>query len=169
MDTVKLQFKYTQAEYVKAEKQYLFASKTITKTSVVVLALYLPFSAFYLFFASFSIFSKIAFAVALLALVAGCTLYFYIPAYKFKQTAKYQEECTLAFSKDSIGFKTPTIDSDLKWDIYSEIWESTDFYFLIQAPRHYTLIPKRAFANFATKQAFEEMALSNFNSKMRVL
>ena len=82
--------KYAQSEYVKAERQYLFASKTITKTSVIILALYLPASLIYLFFSPFSAPGIVAATIAVFAAIAGCTLYFYIPAYKFKKTAGEQ-------------------------------------------------------------------------------
>jgi len=169
METMELTFKYAQSEYVKAEQQYLFASKTITKTSVIILALYLPASLIYLFFSSFSTLSIVAATIAIFATIAGCTLYFYIPAYKFKKTAKYHEEYRLTFSNAGIKFKTPSIDSELKWNIYSAIWESNDFYFLIQAPRMYTLIPKRVFESSAAKQAFEEIALSNLKCSKRMV
>lgn len=169
METVALHFKYTKAEYVKAEQQYLFASKTITKPSIVILALYLLFSFWYLSYASFHVFSIFCFAMAVLVSVTGCVVYFFMPGYKFKQTSKYHEEYHLTFSKDNIHFKTPTIHSNLKWDVYAEIWESDTFYFLIQAPRLYTLIPKRAFENLASRQSFEALALSNLKTTMRTL
>ena len=102
------------------------------------------------------------------AAVAGSALYFFMPHYKFKQTAKYHEEYKLLFSSSSIKFKTPSIDSELKWGIYTGLWESGDFYFLIQAPRMYTLIPKRAFESPAAEQNFEDMALSNIGGAKRV-
>jgi len=169
MESVELVFKYTQSEYVKAERKYLFASKTITKTSVVVLALYFPASINYLFFSSFSTPSVIAAAIAIFAAAVGSLLYFYIPAYKFKRTAKYHEEYNLTFSNVGIKFKTPSIDSELKWSVYSEFWESGDFYFLIQAPQMYALIPKRVFESPAVKQTFEEIVLSNLKCTKRVL
>ena len=169
MKTVELVFEYTQSEYVKAEKQYLFARKIITKMSVVILAIFLLFSLGYLFLSSFSAISVIAFGVALITILAGCILYFYIPIYKFKQTSKYHEEYTLIFSKGGIHFKTPTIDSQLKWSVYSEMWESNDFYFLIQTPQLYTLIPKRVFANHGIEQSFENIALSNLKCAKRIL
>lgn len=163
MKTVELTFRYTQDEYVKAHRQYLFASKTITKTSVIILAIYLPIVIFYLFLSSFHLLGIIAVLIGLVALVIGCVLYFYIPVHQFKETLKYQEEYNLVFTNDNINFKTPTINTILNWDIYSEVWESNDFYFLIQAPRIYALIPKRAFTNVLMKQAFEEMVSSNLN------
>ena len=169
METVELTFKYTQSEYVKAEQQYLFASKTITKTSVIVLALFFPAALFYLFFSSFSILSIIFTAVAVFAAVIGCLLYFYMPLYKFRSTSKYHEVYSLIFSNAGIKFKTPSIDSNLQWAIYSGIWESDDFYFLLQAPLTYTLIPKRAFESAAAKQSFEKIALSNLKNSKRLL
>ena len=161
MDIINLTFKYTQNEYVKAERRYLFASKTITKISVIVLAAYFPSAAICLFLSSFSLWGIIACAMAIIAGIMGCILYFYIPLYKFKHTAKYQEEYSLVFSADGIKFKTSTIDSELKWSVYSEAWECDDFYFLIQAPRMYTLIPKRAFCEVSEKNAFEKLVISN--------
>lgn len=169
MDFVELTFKYTQSEYVKAEREYLIGSKTIRKFDAALVAILLPLSAFYLLFSSFSIVSIVLLGVVLLALMVGCALYFYIPAYKFKQTSKYHEEYHLIFSKDSVKFKTPSIDSELKWDIYSQLWESDTFYFLIQSPRVYSIIPKRAFGNQEEMQAFEEIVLSNLKSAKRTL
>lgn len=167
METVNLTFRYTQEEYVKSERQYLFASKIITKTSIVVLAIYLPFSLLYFILSSFSVLSTIALGIAIVVSVMGCVLYFYMPAYKFKKTSKYHEEYNVAFSNDGIKFKTPTINSELKWEIYSELWESDEFYFLVQALRIYTLIPKRVFQDSSTKQAFEEMAIANLKCGKR--
>jgi len=82
------------------------------------------------------------------------TLYFYIPLYNFRITPKYTEEYNLTFSSSGITFKTPSIDSIIKWDVYSEIWESNDLYFLIQSPRMYTLIPERVFGSPVEMRVF---------------
>jgi len=54
---------------------------------------------------------------------------------------------------------------EYKWSIYTEIWESADFYFLIQALRIYSIIPKRAFISLEEKQVFEALAFSNLKHK----
>lgn len=79
-----------------------------------------------------------------------------MPILRFKQIVKYHEEYIMVFSKDIIKWKASNIESELKWDIYSELWESDDFYFLIQASRVYTLIHKRVFENQEEKQTFED-------------
>ena len=164
---VELTFRYTQAEYIKADRHYLIASKTISKTSIVVLAIYLPASFLYLFLSSFSAPGIVFTTIGVVAAIVGSTLYFYTPLYKFKTTPKYNEEYTLTFSNSGITFKTPSIDSIIKWDMYSEIWESKDFYFLIQAPRIYTLIPKRAFRGPVEMRMFEEISISNLKCTKR--
>ena len=169
MDAVTITFKYTRAEYVRADRQYLIASKTISKTSVVILAIFLPASLLYLFLSSFNIPGMIFVAIGVVAAIVVSILYFYMPIYKFKITPKYNEEYTLVFSNSGITFKTPGIDSTIKWDMYSEIWEINDFYFLVQAPRMYALIPKRAFKSPVEMRMFEEIACFNLKRIKRVI
>ena len=169
MKTVRLAFQYTQDEYVKAERQYLIASKTIRKFDMILLAAFALFSIGYLFLSSFSTIGVVLFLVMLIATALAIFLYFFVPALKFKRASKYREEYAMVFSKDAITWKTATVDSELKWTLYSELWENGDFYFLIQAPQMYTLIPKRAFAEQAERQTFEEMALANLKSPKRML
>ena len=161
METLNLAFKYTQSEYVKAERKYLLSSKVISKSSIVILAAYLLFAIAYLFLSSFSLWSIVALAIAVIVGIMGSVLYFYIPIYKFRSTAKYQEEYSLLFSLEGIKFKTKMIDSELKWGVYSEVWECNDFYFLIQTPRIYTLIPKRVFTSSTEKNTFDKLVTSN--------
>lgn len=167
METLTLSFKYTQNEYVKAERKYLLASNTVSKLSIAVLMVFLPFSVFYLFLSSFSFLSITAFAVALIYLIFGCLVYFYMPVYKFKQTSKYHEVYALTFSNNGIHFKTPSIDSELKWSVYSSLWESADFYYLIQTPRMYALVPKRAFKYPDDMEIFEKIAAAGLKCEKR--
>ncbi len=169
LKTVQLVFQYTQSEYVKAERQYLIANKTIRRYDAILVAVFLLFSISNLFLSSFSTFSIILLGIVLTATALRSLIYFLMPIRRFKQTAKYHEEYIMVFLKDIIKWKTSNIESELKWDIYSELWESDDFYFLIQAPRMYTLIPKRVFEDQEEKQTFEEITLSNLNSIKRTL
>lgn len=168
MESVKLTFEYTKDEYVRAERQYLFASKIITKTSVVALVICLLFSVTYVLLWP-DVIGTIFLVATLLTMGIGCVLYFYIPHYQWRHTAKYHQEYQLIFSGDSIYFKTPTIDSHLDWTIYAALWENEEFYFLIQAPRMYAILPKRAFASPSDAQRFEEMAALNLKGTKRVL
>ena len=119
-------------------------------------------------FSSFSIFSILTFGLVIVVTGLGSYLYILMPILKFKQTTKYHEEYTLVFSKETIKFKTQSIESEMKWDIYSALWDSHDFYYLIQAPRIYTLIPKRVFKDQNEKQIFEEIAQSRVTATKHV-
>lgn len=169
MKILQLVFKYTQNEYVQAERQYLLLNKTIRKYDPILVALFMLLSLSYILLSSFSIFSIILLGIVLIATALGSYLYFVKPVFKFKHAKKYQEEYIMIFSKDIIKWITPSINSELKWDIYSELWESNDFYYLIQVPHMYTLIPKRAFADQIDKQVFEEIARSNLKSIKRMV
>lgn len=161
MEALQVRFKYTQNEYVRAERQYLIANRTVRKYDGILVAVFLLFSIGFLFLSSFSTFSIILMGVLLIVTILECYLYFLMPVLKFKRTAKYHEEYLLEFSKDMIQFKTPSIETQLKWDIYREVWESNDFYFIIQAPHMYATIPKRAFKSQKEMNLFLELAQLN--------
>ena len=164
MKSVGLIFRYTQNEYIKAEKQFLIANKIIRKYDPIIATAFLLFSMAYLFLSQFGTFSIVFSAITLIVLILGSFIYFCLPFLKFKHTSKYHQEYALVFTNDAIRWKTPSVESELKWNIYSEIWVSNDFYYLFQAPRVYTLIPKRAFAKEEDMQTFEEIASSNIKS-----
>ena len=168
MEAVTVQFRYTQEEFVKAERKFLFASKAITKTSMIILGLYLPFSIWYLFSTNYSAISIVSVCVALLATALGCMVYFYIPISRYKQTTKFQEEYNLTFSAEGIHFQTASINSGMKWDVYTELWDCGDYYFLVQGPRVYTMLPKRVFAKEAEQEAFEAIATAQTQKPKRV-
>lgn len=168
LETVELRFQYTQSEYIRAERQYLISSKIIHKYDIALVAVFLLLSVVYMLFTSFSIFSILIFGLIIVVTALGSYLYILMPILKFKQTAKYHEEYTLVFSKETIEFKTQSIESEMKWDIYSALWESHDFYYLIQAPRIYTLIPKRVFKDLNEKRLFEEIVQSRVKTTKHV-
>lgn len=161
-------FKYTQNEYVEAEKQLMIVNKTMCKYDLPLAVLFVFISMGNLFLSSFSRFSTVMFLVVLaFAAIEIFRHFFWLPL-KFKRTPEYHEESTIVFSADSIEWKTPGIDAEIEWGVYSELWESDDFYFLIETSRKHVPIPKRAFANLEERRAFEELARSNLRSAKRV-
>ncbi len=82
-------------------------------------------------------------------------LFFYIiifgikPHLVWNKFHKYRERYYLKFSLDKIVFKTVTINSELKWDIYDQLFESKKYLFLYQKSNIFTLLPKRAFKDVA--------------------
>ena len=167
METLILTYEYSRNEFVKAMRQYLIANGTIRKYDPAIVAVILLFSILLRFVFALDTLGAILLVLALIFSALTIFLYFHLPVLVFKQNSKYHEEYTLTFSKEKIVFKTSSIDSVLQWSVYSELWESDDFYFLIQSLRLYSIIPKRAFLNPADKGAFEEIALSNIKKTKR--
>lgn len=158
---VELTFKYSEKEYVKAARQYLIINRTIRKIDIFVIPLFIIFSIFYAINSGFNLYSIVALIVATFALLMGSMLYFYVPIKTFRSTSKFHEEYYLLFNDNGIKFKTATINSELKWDTYSNILSNKDFYFLIQHPRIYTVIPKRAFENNQVIENFERLVTNH--------
>lgn len=152
METIHLNFKYTQQEYVKAARQYLFLNKTMNKVVVVFMPVFFVFSIFY-YLTYRDLLGILSLVLVVFFTIMEGMLYFYFPVRRFQQTAKIHKQYHLEFTREAIVFKTLSIDSVLKWDAYKEYWESDEFFFLIQAPNNYTLIPKRAIAP-ALNEAF---------------
>lgn len=157
---LELIFKYSQSEYVKAYRQYLIASKTISIPNIIILVLAIAFSSAFAIMSKLDVWSVALLVTCFFVLLIGIILYFLTPIHIFKSTAKFHEEYYLAFSDEKIIFKTATIDSELAWETYTKIWDNKDFYYLIQHPKIYTIIPKRAFLNEEAMQNFERLAES---------
>jgi hypothetical protein len=144
-ETVNLNFRYTQQEYVKGTRQFLLMSKTMGKLNLFLVPAFFVFAIFYFFFVGDFI-SYIFIALAFFATITEIMVYFYFPARSYKKAEKYHKDFQLGFSSESIVFKTSSIDSTLQWDVYKELWENREFYFIVQPSRLYTLIPKRVIA-----------------------
>ncbi len=110
---LELIFKYSQSEYVKAYRQYLIASKTISIPNIIILVLAIAFSSAFAIMSKLDVWSVALLVTCFFVLLIGIILYFLTPIHIFKSTAKFHEEYYLAFSDEKITFKTATIDSEL--------------------------------------------------------
>ncbi|GHU15079.1 hypothetical protein FACS189441_6220 [Betaproteobacteria bacterium] len=167
METVELTFQYSRQEHIKATRQYLFADKRLRKYDVVVVPSVLACSVFLMFYASFAPMSVAFFALGFVWAMMTGMMYFYVPAKNFQQYEKLHDGCRLSFSENSIHFNTAKISSELQWSVYSEVWENGEFYFLIQLPQMYALLPKRVFTP-EQETAFKEILASVFPRIRRI-
>ena len=157
---VELRFKYSKEEYIKAYRQYLISSKTISVRDISILILAIFCSVIFAITTKVNMWSVVLLVACCFAIITGFILYFITPIHVFNSNTKFFEEYYLAFSDKSIIFKTPTIHSELKWDTYKKIWDNKEFYYLIQHPKIYTIIPKRVFSSKDQVQKFEELVSS---------
>lgn len=82
---------------------------------------------------------------------------------------KFREEYQLSITREDLHFKTPTIDSTLKWTYYSSYLETSKAFILIYGKRMYTVIPKRVLSGPAEldelRAIFKDVIKDNNNKK----
>jgi hypothetical protein len=66
---------------------------------------------------------------------------------EYRTNPKFSEEYQLTLSAENLHFRTTTIDSTLKWTIYTSFLETSKAFILVYGKRMYTIIPKRALDN----------------------
>ncbi len=79
---------------------------------------------------------------------------------EFRTNPKFREEYQLTFSTESLHFRTATIDSTLKWTMYTGFLETSKAFILVYGKRMYTIIPKRALDSDASSHELREFLCS---------
>ena len=164
MEPIEVRFQYTEKEYIQASRQYMFMSKLLKKSDIILPIVLLPTSVLYMFLTEFDVLSIVLCVCAVVYLMIIATLYYLIPKVSYKQNAKYQEEYYLSFSEEGIKFRTNTINSDLQWEVYKKLLENEEYFYLCQNKQIYSVIPKRAFQGEETMLQFKELALEKVSA-----
>jgi hypothetical protein len=160
MESIKLNFKYTEEEYLAAARLFLWRSK---ETLIRLVASYLLIS-----FGLILLFLLIDLGLPLwvpisLALLVGIAFshgfLFDLPRRYFRGDPKFRDEYTLSFSDEGIGFKTRSINASVAWSLYTGFIENERFYLLIYGKNiaSISVIPKRVFRDSREEAAFREM------------
>ena len=158
MDKLILGFQYTKEEYVRAYRRYLLASKTVTPFSVAALGALLAGSVIFLAVSGVNALSVIMAVISAMSAILLFHLYVLMPPGLFKKTRQFNGPYSITFTDEIIYFKTVVIDSTINWDAYMEIWEDGEYFYLIQGPRLFSLIPKRVFGGGEELDTFLRMA-----------
>lgn len=160
MESVQLNFKYTEKEYVAATHLFFWRSK---ETLIRLVASYVLISfGLILLFLLTNLGLPLWVLVSLL-LLAGIGLFhgffFDLPRRYFRGDPKFRDEYSLSFSDEGIGFKTKNINASVAWSLYSGLIENESFYLLIYGKdiASISIIPKRVFRDAQQETAIREM------------
>lgn len=63
---------------------------------------------------------------------------------EFRMNPKFREEFQVTLTPECLHFRTATIDSKLKWSMYSNCIETDRAFILVYGKHMYSVIPKRA-------------------------
>lgn len=157
---VRLEFQYSEAEYLSASRLLFFNTpQVIARLIVVGLLLLLAVGLLSILLAEpFLLWASPFFVV----LIEGALFYSVLlasPRRYFRGDSKFQDRYELTFSDEGIKVKTPKIDSKLAWTLYTRVIEGSDMYVLVYGKevRIMTAVPKRVFINKEQEQQFREL------------
>src|SRR6266700_4498177 len=132
MESVELNFKYTEEEYLAAARLFVWRSK---ETLIRLVASYSLISFGLILLLLLVDLGLPLWAPISLLLLVGIALshgfLFDLPRRYFRGDPKFRDEYSLSFSDEGIGFKTPSINASVAWSLYTGILENERFYLLI--------------------------------------
>jgi len=159
-DDVKIEYQYTEAEYLSASR-LLFFSKPNILLRLILFGVLLLVGA--LMFSALAIdFIPLWTMILFVGLFEGMLFYnvlIKMPRTYFRGDGKFRDKYEVTFSDECIRVKTSQIDSKLAWSLYPQVLEGADMYLLIYGTdlRMMTAVPKRAFASKDQEHKFREM------------
>lgn len=165
--TVKLEFTYTEAEYLAAARLLTFRDAEVIFRIVL-------FSVFLMGAVSIlvGLFTDYPWWAACIATALFLAAIYYNALVQqtrkyFRGEPKFRNQYELTFSAEGITFKTAQIDAKLAWSLYTKVLEVSDVYLLIYGKdiRMMTLIPTRVFRNSIQENAFRELIDQHITSR----
>ncbi|MDL2273902.1 YcxB family protein [Oscillospiraceae bacterium OttesenSCG-928-G22] len=152
MAKIDVEFQYTKEEYVRGHRKQMLASGAIKKRDIIIVPAILLFAIVYHFFIEQTSLGAILLGLSFVVFGMGAMLYLYVPYRTYRLTPKLLETHHLTINDSGIHFKTPTENATFKWNMYKELWESREFYFLVQGKKQFRMLPKRAFSDYQQKE-----------------
>jgi hypothetical protein len=169
MESIKLNFKYTEEEYLAAARLFLWRSK---ETLIRLVASYSLISfGLILLLLLIDLGLPLWIPISLLLLVGIALAHgflFDLPRRYFRGDPKFRDEYSLSFSDEGIGFKTPNINASVAWSLYTGFIENERFYLLIYGKNiaSVSIIPKRVFRDSMEEAAFREMLRRHIDQRL---
>jgi YcxB-like protein len=159
MEQNKLEFTYTESDYLAATRALFLNSQSIIGRLIVTTILVLISGVLMsILIGDFWIWGIIA-LVLLFEVAIFYNFLIRIPRQLFRGDAKFRDRFEVTYSEEGLAVKTKQIDSKLAWSLYTKVIESPTFYLLVYGHelRMMTLLPKRAFRSQQQQSAFREL------------
>lgn len=156
MSSIKIEVDHRVDEHVKAERLSYSKRSRWANADRIVAAILILFGIFLLATVGIRWWTIIWFVLAPLEYFNLLSIAPLVIRYRFKRTPKFHEKNELTFSEDGIHFKTPSIDSNLKWDFYTDIVEDGNLILLMYG-NAYSIIPKRCFKSEEDLKIFQTL------------
>lgn len=158
MKALNISFSYGKDEFVKATREYLKISHYFGLTYILILAAAGICLIWLLANNIYNVLNMVCVFVIAFLLSNILSLYFIRPSLAYKKVKSITDSYDLTFFKDRIAFKSDKASTDFKWKIFKKLYETDEFFYLVQSKSSYTILPKRAFENEAAMELFKKTA-----------
>jgi len=159
-ESVKIQVKHEEKEYVAAARAFLLRDYGIFKSlsGTFIMAAYIFF-----WLVLMNVGAFVAAVPSLLVLSAYISALFFVgPKRRFRRDIKLREGFEVEFSDEGISYNAPDIVSRMSWEFYSRVIEAESVYVLVRGTMSITVIPKRAFISAAQEACFRRLLRRHF-------
>lgn len=164
---INLEFSYTERDYLRASRVYMFrTSEIIGRLFGFLILVTIVFTAVPVLLPDFPLWAAVALALLVLASILYNAL-IRMPRQLFRGDAKYRDVYSVVFSDDGIRFKTKQLEAKLAWSLYTRLIEVSDLFILIYGTHvgMMTVVPKTAFASQTQEAAFRELVSRHISAR----
>src|ERR1043166_1240656 len=157
---VKLEYEYSEPEYLAASRLFFFSSPNVIARLIVFgLLLVAAVILLGLLFTDLLILFPGLLFVVLLEAALFYNVLVTTPRKYFRGDGKFRDRYEITFSDEGVKLKTSQIDSKMAWSLYTRVVEGRDMYLLFYGKdtRMMTSVPKRAFTSNDQEQLFREL------------
>lgn len=162
--TVKLSFRYTEQDYVRALR--LHYSNILQPKRDVAISTGTMLLGIYFWVTSDSRWlGPVLVLIPAILLLMIFSAFVLIPPAVFRREPKFKDDYALTFSPEGIHFKTAHINSDLQWGMYTHALIDRRSYVLYYGKSSLTVIPTRVFEGPDQLAKFDDL-LAQFIPKL---
>lgn len=159
MNEIKLEFNYTEAEYLAAARLLTFRDSDALFRLILSSILIMGGASILTGLLTDYPWWAACIGTALLLAAVYYNAWVRQMRHYFRGEPKFRDRYQLVFSDEGIAFKTAQIDAKISWDLYTKVLEGAGMYLMVYGDgiSMMTVIPKRAFRDAVQENAFREL------------
>jgi hypothetical protein len=162
-----INFRYTEDEYVSAERMYSNRTHGTVPRLLVSIVLFLIGIVLWIYIEG-SVVWLTLFCVGATIMGAALAAFFVMPHVRFRRNARWHGEYSFGFSEEGLQFESAHLDSKIKWSMYRDVLENKKLYALIYDEAALTIIPKRIFTDEVQASLFRGLLQKKIVMKRQV-
>jgi type III secretory pathway component EscV len=164
---INLEFSYTEREYLRASRVYMFhTSEIVSRLFTFSILVTIALTALPVLLPGFPLWAAVALALLVLASILYNTLV-RMPQQLFRGDGKYRDVYSVTLADEGITVRTKQIESKLAWSLYTRLIEVSDLFLLVYGTHvgQMTVLPKRAFASETQEAAFRALVARHISAR----